>query len=106
MELVNENSNSDRAISLVAEDILDKFGSDMQEGWVVPVDDGNILMNIKHLYGKELDKLLIFLGDWHILKTYQPVHTAGLRELAKTAGLQGENCSNFKCTHQFLLQVW
>ena len=39
-------------------------------------------------------------------------YAAGLRELAKTAGFQGaaltslENCSNFKRTHQFLLQVW
>ena len=29
-------------LSLVAEDILDKFGNDVQEGWVVLVGDGSI----------------------------------------------------------------
>ena len=78
MELVNENPDSDNTISLVAGDILDKFGNDVQEGWVVLVGDGKTyqhLMNIKRMYGKALHKLLIYPGDWHILKNYQPVIT-------------------------------
>ena len=48
-------------------------------------------MDIKQLYGSELDKLLIFPGDWHILYNNQPVlmkiyYNAGLLELAKASG--------------------
>ena len=66
-------------MSLVAEDLL---------GWVVLVSDGKTykhLINIKKQYSTALQKLLIFPGDWHILKIYQPIlmkvyYVAGLKE--------------------------
>ena len=119
MELINENPDCTETMSLVAEDLLAKF-DEAQDGWVILVGDGKSyrhLMNIKKQYSTALRKLLIFPGDWHILKNYQPIlmkvyYSAGLRELAKNSGYHGstlksvEQCSNFKRTHYFLLQAW
>ena len=120
MELVNENPDSDDTMSLIAEDIIDKLGSTVQDGWVVIVGDGKTyqhLRNIKQMYSGAFQKLLIFPGDWHILKNFQPVlmklyYHAGLKELAQASGFQGatlkslETSGNFKRTHNLLLQAW
>ena len=37
MELADENPDSDETMSLIAEELLDKFGSETQDGWVVMV---------------------------------------------------------------------
>ena len=53
-----------------------------------------------------------FLGDWHFLKNFQEVliknyYDAGLCELAIATGYQPNSIgSNFKRTHNFLLEVW
>ena len=75
LELVDEAPDSSETMSLIAEQLLEKFG-DIQNGWVVLVGDGKTykhLMNIKKQYSTALQKLLIFPGDWHILKNYQPI---------------------------------
>ena len=70
---------------------------------------------LKQEYGSELDWVIPFTGDWHLLSNYQSVlmkvyHDAGL-ELAESSGHRGETlasikkCSSYKRTHQFLVQV-
>ena len=76
VELVDENPDSDETMALIADNLLEKFTTELSEASVVLVGDGKTyqhLMNIKHLYGPAFHNLLIFPGDWHTLKNYQPV---------------------------------
>jgi len=70
MELLDENPNCVETMSMVAEDLIARFDG-VQDGWVVLVGDGKTyrhLMNVKKQYSTMLRKILLFPGDWHILK--------------------------------------
>ena len=70
------------------------------------------LQSIKREYGQDLSWMIPFPGDWHILKNFQEVlikiyYDAGLRDLALASGYHPNSvCSNFKRTHNFLMEVW
>jgi hypothetical protein len=119
MDLLDENADSVETMSSVAELVAETLQCASQQ-WYILVGDGKQyehLQQTKRLYGDTLKKLLIFPGDWHILKNFQQVimkayyHT-GLQEIASHSTYKSETlaslhkCSNFKRTHTFLLQVW
>ena len=45
MELVDENQDTDETMMLVAEDLLEKFGTQLCGGWVVLVGDRTLVVN-------------------------------------------------------------
>lgn len=118
-ELIDENADSEETMTHVAEMVIEKVQSDSQR-WIVLVGDGKTydhLLKVKRLYGSDLGKLIIFPGDWHVLKNFQPVlmkayYHAGLKDIAIASGYRAETlksldtCSHFKRTHSFLMQVW
>ena len=72
----------------------------------------DILKSLIFEYGEDLSWLIPFPGDFHILVNYQkalmkPYYDAGLKELARAAGYPLtaiHSCSQFKRTHQFILE--
>lgn len=70
------------------------------------------LQSIKREYVQDLSWMTPFNGDWHILKNFQEVllkiyFDAGLRDLCCASGyLPNSVGTNFKRTHNFLLEVW
>ncbi|XP_071949801.1 uncharacterized protein [Antedon mediterranea] len=77
----------------------------------------DILMNLKREYGTDLNWMLPYIGDWHLLKNCQaPIMKvyldAGLKDLLLAGGYRGAklasvaNATSFDTTHHFLLQVW
>ena len=72
----------------------------------------NRIQELKQVYSGHLKWLIPFIGDWHLLHNFHSVlmkvyYEAGLKDLAKASGFQGETlaslqqCSNFKRVHHF-----
>ena len=85
--------------------------------WLIVVGDAktyDILQSLRRQYGSQMQWLLPFPGDWHILHNYQKVllkiyGEAGLLQLARVGGHMAETltsalASHFKRTHHFILQ--
>ena len=105
MGLVDESADPDETMMLVTDKIMDELKTKDWNSHLIIVGGGKTyeqLKNIKRHYGSELDKLLVFPGDRHILKNYQEVlmkvyYSCGLKELAKALGFQAETLT---------MQVW
>ena len=63
--------------------------------YLIVAGDAKTYLRLKQQYGSELDWLLPFVGDWHVLYNYQKVlmhvHSrAGLKDLVKVSGFRAD----------------
>ena len=93
-------------------DILDLLKNEMKVGETTMhlLVEGDakiytILQDLKVTYGEELEWLIPFPGDFHILKNYQEVilkifFQPGLKQIASNAGFRGETLTLLKKMHK------
>ena len=120
VEIISEKADSKQTLLGVIGRLQTTFVKEQRLKYVIVCGDGKtyaILQEIKEEYQSNLQWLLPFPGDWHILLNYQkalmkPYADAGISTLASAAGYRAEtltkllNASNFKKTHDFLLQLF
>ena len=110
------SENKDTIISII-QDLHQRFIIGQKRTHVIVEGDAKlyeIFQSLKLEYGDELKWLLIYPGDWHLLKNYQialvkPYFEPGLRELAKACKYPLaaiKSCSQFKRSHNFILEAW
>ena len=119
VKIYNEKADCMSTMTNVLSDLHSTFGVSKKVNHLVVVGDlktFEYLSKLKAKYKQNLDWLIPWPGDWHILKNFQEVlmkvfWEAGLKEVAKlkhkSATFQKLSaCSNFKRTHRFLLQIY
>lgn len=118
LSIIDMHADSREAMEAVVSKLHREYGVGERSQHLVVVGDQKTycrLQELKHAYGSELDWLVPFIGDWHLLLNFHSVlmkvyYDAGLKDLAVASGFRGETltslqrCSNFKRTHAFILQ--
>ena len=118
LNVIDLPADSPHTVKSCIQLLYDTFKITVNMNHLVVCGDGatfKILLDIKREYGDALQWMIPYIGDWHLLKNYQEVlmkifWDGGLKTLAKgihknvTLTSVG-NCSNFKRTHRFLVQV-
>ncbi|XP_066282530.1 uncharacterized protein [Branchiostoma lanceolatum] len=117
--VLNEIADKIENVKTVVDHLFNVFGVGEKIQHLLVAGDGkiyNCLIKLKDDYGKDLDWLIPFMGDWHLLKNFQTVimkiyWAAGLKQLAAVTHsgathLSISRCTNFKRTHRFILQCW
>lgn len=119
VEIRSERADCKATLIMVLAKLNRTFIADFGQKWLIAVGDAktfDLLQTIRSEYGSHVKWLLPFPGDWHILFNYQKAlmkafADAGLTHLGKVSGHRAETltslvqCSNFRRTHNFLLQV-
>ena len=115
-----ELADNQDTVKAILDNLSSLYGIGTHAKTHMVVGDQKIFMQMQRLkrqYGADLDWLLPYPGDWHVLKNFQPVLArlyfhAGLQQTAKEAGYKGSNltaletCSHFKHTHVCLLEAY
>ena len=118
MSILDEKADCLMTMKHVLEIIHKRFEISKSLNHLIVVGDAKTfeyIMKLKDQYGKELEWLIPYPGDWHVLKNFQEVlikifWDAGLKDIAKVVHRGGlgkvQSCSIFKRTHRLLIQVY
>ena len=120
LSILDIHADTLEAMSEVAAMLHKEYLQNTTARHLVVVGDAKTYLRLKELkqhYGSELEWLIPFIGDWHVLHNYQETlmnvyYDAGLKELAMASGFRAATrtslakASNFKHMHAFVMQVW
>ncbi len=118
LPIVDMHADTTEAMVAVVSKLYKEYGIGVTSEHLVVVGDQKTyahLQEVKNAYGSDLNWLIPFIGDWHLLHNFHSVlmkiyYEAGLKDLAQCSGFRGEtikslkNCTNFNRTHAFFLQ--
>ena len=117
--VMEENADNRETIKLALNKLYNDLGVHKKINYLVVVGDGKTydhLVQLKNEFKDDLDWLLPYIGDWHVLKNYQLVLMkiyldAGLKELVELfhQGILAKvvsQATGFDKTHNFLIQTW
>ena len=114
-KVLSQRCDDKETLLNIINDLYQEFVVTKKKKWILLKGDQATyerLQSLKTEYGNDLSWMVPFPGDWHFLKNFQEVlikiyYDAGLSELATASGYQPNSIgSNFKRTHNFLLEVW
>ena len=117
LEVLDAVADCKDTMMVVLHNLRTRFIEERKMRWLVLEGDAKlyeVLKNLTFEYGEELNWLIPYPGDFHMLMNYQkaltkPYYDAGLKKLAQAAGYPLptiQSCSQFKRTHLFLLETW
>ena len=117
LEVIDAVADCKDTMMVLLHSLRSRFIEEKDMRWLVLEGDAKLYEILKSLsfeYGEELNWLIPYPGDFHMLMNYQkalmkPYYDAGLKALAQAAGYPLpaiQSCSQFKRTHQFLLEAW
>lgn len=117
LDVLDEIADSKEPVLHIISDLYVEYVCKHEKKFVVLEGDAktyDVMQAIKHEYGSDLNWLIPYPGDWHLLKNFQiclfkPFFEAGLKELCTAVGYPAasvQSCSNFKRTHRFIMEVW
>ena len=117
VDILSLPADSKETVLRVLHKLYNSFIVGLGFRWLIVVGDAktsDILLSLRQQYGSQLNWLLPFPGDWHILYNYQKlllkVYGDAWPQLAKVAGHRAEtltslaHASHFKRTDHFILQ--
>ena len=116
LSIIDMHADTLEVMSQVASVLYREYIDTTSAQHLIVAGDAKTYLRLKKHYGNEMDWLLPFIGDWHVLYNYQKTlmkvyFEAGLKHLACKSGYRAETltslakASNFKRTHSFIMQV-